>query len=226
MATTLQNLIDRARSRADMINSDFVDDTTELTPWANAGLMELYDLVVRSFEDYFTTSTTSTITTGNTISLPATFYKLRALDYSLNGSYVNVPLFNFQDRNKVNNGLNWNRTNGDGRAYRIMADNILIQNAASAAGTYQIWYVPSLTPLSALSDAIPTNLSKFGWDEYIVLYMAERMLSKEESSIADVNNARGELVGRISAMAADRQIEQPETIADTQGAQFRGTYEY
>lgn len=226
MAVTLTNLRDSARNLADMTGSQFISDS-ELDAYINTGLFELYDLVVRAFEDYFTTSTSLTISSGNTASLPADFYKARAVDYSLNGAWTTVKLFNFVNRNNFNQVSFLNQTPDSGRRYRILGDTLFIQNTDNATGTYRLWYVPAPTALSSGSDTIPTSLAKFGWSEYIALYAAERMLSKEESDIKDIKARRQEIAQRITQMAADRQIEQSETISDSQPTLFNtGWYEY
>lgn len=213
MATTLLNLRDRARSRADMEDSSFVSDP-ELDAWINQGYMELYDIVVSAFEDYFTTSTTFTISSGNTQALPATFYKLRGLDLNNNGKYVNCREFNFADRNDIGNRFAWLSYYAPARSYRIMGDQLIILPEDNASGSYKLWFVPAATLLVNTSDTIPASLSKFGWDEYIVLYAAERMLSKEESGVTDVVRERAEIANRITQMAANRQVDQSETVQD------------
>jgi len=228
MTTTLLSLRTRARERADMVNSQFIGDG-ELTTYINMGMLELYDMLVHANEDYFTTSTTLTISAGaNTAALPASFYKLRGLDYLLNGSYVNVPLFNFQDRNRASSRNIWSNLLGDGRRYRVFADNILIQDIDNAAGTYRAWYIPALSYLVNTTDILPSSLSKFGWDEYIVLFAAERMLSKEESDTAEVRAQRSELANRITMLATDRQLDQSEQISDVQSNRPLGSswYDY
>lgn len=108
-----------------------------------------------------------------------------------------------------------------------MGNTLIIQNVDNAAGTYRLWYAPSPTLLTDAADAISTDLSKMGWDEYIPLYAAERMLSKEESSTSDVRNRRGEIAGRITQMAADRQMEQSDQVSDSgQTMILTGWYEY
>ena len=100
------------------------------------------------------------------------------------------------------------------RAYRIMADSLILQPTLAATGDYKLWYVPAPTFLVADADLIPESLSKFGWDEYIVLYAAERMLSKEESPITDVQSERAQVGARITTMASNRQVDQSNTIQD------------
>jgi hypothetical protein len=217
VSTTLTELRDRARQRADMVNSAFVTDT-ELTTYINQGFFELYDLVVASFEDYFTTSTTFTISSGNTTNLPAGFYKLRGVDFQADattGVYVPLRMYNFLNRN-TRNTAPYYMTGGAAREYRIMGDQLLFIPADGATGNYRLWYVPTASELANGTDTIPTSLSKFGWDEYIVLYAAERMLAKEESDTSDIIRQRGEIAARIEKMAANRDIEQVEHVTDTQ----------
>lgn len=214
MATTLLQLRTRARQRADAVNSTFVTDS-ELTNLINLGLSELYDLVVSSFEDYFTISTTLTVASGNTVALPVTFYKLRGLDYNNNGSYQSVREFSFNERNSSSpSTLYWTRQYTVPRKYRIVGDNLLLQPESQSTGLYRLWYVPAPTFLVTDADVIPESLSKFGWDDYIVLWAAERMLSKEESPITDVVAERMQVAGRIAKMASDRQVDQSETVQD------------
>lgn len=214
MATTLLQLRTRAREKADQVGSTFVSDP-ELTTIINLGLAELYDLVVAAFEDYFTISTTLTVASGNVAVLPADFYKLRGLDFNNNGSYTALREFQFNDRNDTQTADLWYRRNYTvGRKYRVLGDTLLLQPETQATGSYRLWYAPAPTMLVGDSTAIPTSLSKFGWDEYIVLYAAERMELKEETSVADYVRQRGEIAQRITQMAANRQMDQSETIQD------------
>lgn len=214
MTVSLTQLTTRSKQLADMVNSSFVT-ASEWTDYINSGYAELYDVVVSAYEDYFTTTTTLTITTGSTVALPAGFYKIRGLDYSLNGSYINCTQFNFNDRNRQSPW--WNSASllsGAGRQYRILADTLYIVPEERAMGTYQLWYVPAFTPLSAGGDLIPTSLSKFGWEEYICLYAAERAQNKQENDVKVLQEQRQELKARIIAMAPNRNIDQPERITD------------
>jgi len=222
MAVTLTQLTTRSKQLADMVNSSFIG-STEWTDYINAGYAELYDLIVAAFEDYFTTTTTSTITTGNTISLPAAFYKLRGLDYSLNGSYVNCTQFGFSERNMQSTWRSTALYNRAGRQYRIVGDTLYIVPEDMAAGTYQLWYIPAITPLSGGSDTIPTSLSKFGWEEYICLYAAERAQNKQENDVSVLQAQRQQLIARITSMAANRNVDQPEKITDLQADLYNYT---
>lgn len=215
--TTLLQLRTRARQRADMVGSQFVTDP-ELTSLINSGYAELYDLVVSAYEDYFSILLPFTVTSGDTYALPANFYKLRGLDFNNGGSWLACREFNFTDRNNTQYNFNYLNTPTAKRSYRIMGDNLLLQPTQAAAGDYRLWYAPAPTALFSDADTLPSSLSKFGWDEYVVLYAVERMLSKEETSVTDVVRERSEIVSRISKMAQDRQVEQSSTIQDVQGS--------
>lgn len=214
MAITLTNLTDRAKQLADLVGSNFVS-STEWTTWINMGLTELYDIVVAAYEDYFTVSTTSTITSGSSLSLPATFYKLRGVDFQLTSSdYINVPQFTFNDRNRQTEWAFVARGNDAVRRYRIIADTLELTPSDRATGTYRIWYIPAVTQLSSGSDTIPTALSKFGWEEYIALYAAVKAKLKAEEDAADMDNQKQALAQRIVSMSANRNADQPERITD------------
>jgi hypothetical protein len=214
MAVTLTNLTDRAKQMADLVGSNFVS-SAEWTTWINSGFMELYDIVVGAYEDYFTTSTTATISSGSSFALPAAFYKLRGIDYAITGdAYLNVPQYNFNDRNRQ---LYWtysSRGNDSVRRYRLIADNVEITPEDRSSGTYRIWYVPAATALSSGSDTIPTALSKAGWEEYIVLYAAIKAKLKGEEQVTDMENQKAALAQRIVSMSANRNADQPERITD------------
>ncbi len=201
-----------------MVNSTFVSDA-ELTTWINQGLADLYDTVVNAFEDYFITITTPTVASGSTIPLPADFYKLRGLDYNNNGTYQALREFSFNERNSSAEGSSFIYLYNQSRQYRILGDNIMLLPEGASVGLYRLFYVPAPTMLAVDASVLAPSLSKFGWDEYIVLFAAERMLSKEESSITDVQGERAEIANRIIAMAANRQVEQSETIQDVRATQ-------
>jgi hypothetical protein len=215
MAVTLSELIDRSKHAADLIGSAFIsyDEWVDLV---NGGLKELYDIVVSANEDYFTTTSTVTITAGNnSASLPAAFYKLRGVDYQVSSNqYINIPLFSFQDRNRQGDYLTSAQGNDPTRRYRMILDSLHITPTDKAAGTYRIWYVPSVTELASGSDAISTTFSKFGWEELIVLYAAIRALTKQEQDTSSLERQKAALEQRIITMSTNRNSDQPERITN------------
>lgn len=220
MAVTLTNLTDRAKQMADLVGSDFVS-STEWTTWINAGLLELYDVIIGAYEDYFTIYYPGdmTIASGDsTFTVPTDFYKLRGIDYKISDNkYLPLDQYNFRDRGRQ---LRWDTTQsqyGTVRKYRMVKDTIYITPDDKAEGTYRFWYIPALTPLSSGSDTIPTTMSKFGWEQYIVYYATIQAKTKGEEDLTEVLRLKDELSARITSMVANRNADQPETITDVKG---------
>jgi hypothetical protein len=194
-----------------MENSAFVSDS-ELLYYVNASYQELYDLVLQSYEDYFVTSTTFTISSGSTYSIPATFYKLKGLDLLLGSDYVNLEPYSWSGRNV--NALHRSRTD---LRYRLVGDNIQIVPEDNAVGSYRLWYVPVVTELVSASDTINTNLSRMGWDDYIAIDCAIKMREKEESDTSGLERMKARMIARIVASSANRDSGSPGQISDVRG---------
>jgi len=207
---TLAELITRTRQKSDMERTNFVTDD-EITVYINESASELYDLIVSKYEDYFLVSTLASITTGNTITLPADFYKLRGVDYSLSGNWANIRKFNFNDRNSrefINGVMNYGATD---RRYRVVNNEIMIIPALQAIGQYQIWYVPRYIPLVLPTDVYTQGLD---WEEYLVITSAIKCLTKEESDTTALERAKINTTQRIYSMAGNRDSAEPETITN------------
>lgn len=209
-SVTLATLRQRALERADMVNSDFIEDD-ELLEYINSSYAELYDILVSKFEDYYTPAPTPfSITSGNTYNLPSDFYKLRGVDYLISGSdYVPLRKFNFNERHADSTVRRFRGTSK--LRYRIVGTKLYIEPAANAVGSYQIWYIPLFTPLSSESDTVN---GVNGWEEYIVVDAAIKMLNKEESDTGSLEVAKAKLLERIENMAQNRDADQPESVTD------------
>ena len=212
---TLLQLKTQSRERADMENSDFISDS-ELTSYINSSYAELYDLLVSRYEDYFTTETTQTVASGaSSFTLPTDFYKLRGLDLALDNSsnnYTPVPRFNWNNRNANVSRLLSGQFNV---SYRIVGGNMELVPTDSASGDYRIYYVPIYTPLVADTDTAVTAVSNQSWHEYVIVDVAIKMLSKEESSTTHLEREKMALIDRIESAARNRDANQPETVSDT-----------
>lgn len=209
---TLAQLRTRVRERADMVNSQFVTDT-ELNGYINYSYKALYDLLVEAAEDYNLSSTTSTITTGNTIALPSDFYKLRGIDDLSDTNYPKtVRKFNWNERNDYisQNIPPSNVWDYSDVVYRVAGSNIIIMPEGNAAKTYKIWYVPGL-PTLALDGDLADGVQ--GWLEYVIVDSAIKCLIKEESDITPLAATKAELVERIARLRNNRDQAQPEKIS-------------
>lgn len=210
---TLLQLRTSVRQRCDMENSsDFISDS-ELNGYINASYAELYDILVSRFEDYYTTTTSSTVSSGSySFSVPADFYKIRGVDRLISGTeYYSLSGFNFSERNSYNNSVTFNNFNQINVQYRLIGSTIELTPQGSAPGTYKLWYIPTYTELSDDTDTID---GVNGWEEYVIVDACIKCLEKEESNTATFERQKMALLKRIEDMASLRDINQAGSISD------------
>jgi len=196
-----------------MVGSTFISDA-ELTSFINASYSELYDILVSRFEDYYTTSTTSTVASGaSSFAVPADFYKLRGVDRQVgsNTDYYALLKFNFNQRNRRNRGLQRNLSGQFDTKYRLVGGNVELIPEGGVAGTYKIWYVPTFTALSADGDTLD---GVNGWEDFVIVDACIKCLEKEESSTTTFEKQKAGLEKRIEKMAMQRDFDQPDSITD------------
>ena len=143
---TLLELKTRVRERADMENSNFISDS-ELTSIINQSLFELYDLLIGAYDDYFIAEPILFSLAGGEASssypLPADFYKLRGIDFNLDGDrWVDLGSFNFKERNRQDGLVRSIYFRAYNLKYRVFGGNILFKPIDSCAGNFQLWYIP------------------------------------------------------------------------------------
>ncbi len=217
MASTLAELKTRVRERCDMENSTFISDS-ELTTYINESYAELYDLIIATYEDYYTVEVDLTASNQDgVLTLPSDFYKLRGLDRSLGSSnedYITVYKYNFNERNVKDSAPHRLRAaQGLYVEYRIVKNEIKLTPKASSDGDYRLWYMPQI---AFLVDGTDTVDAPAGFDEYIVIDAAIKCLVKEESDTMALDRAKALMTKRINDMAVNRDADQPEAISDTQ----------
>lgn len=211
---TLQELRDSCRARADMQNSGFIQDS-ELDAYINSSARELYDLLTTKFEDYYLTSSSFTVTFPTTsFAVPSDFYKLRGVDIFVGNSYYETAQpFTFQERNLQQNPIVFPFAQTSGYLYQLRAGNIHFLNNQYSSGTItgRIWYIPRMTKLV---DATDTFDGINGWEEYIIINTAIKMLQKEESDTSVLLALKKEMKERIEETAANRDAGSPERVTD------------
>lgn len=176
---TLSDLRTRVRERADMVDSDFVTDA-ELTKYIQQSYRKLYNLIVTTFSDWYVEDPVEfTITSGNEYTLPANFYKLVAVDYNLNGSWMEVKRYTMSERNRRTKGAF--RTFHPSIMYRLMNGKLRFIPTDDATGTYRYWAVNK--PTVPVDDA-DTIEGENGWDEFVVIDAAIKCLNKEETDVS------------------------------------------
>jgi hypothetical protein len=182
---TLAKIKQRARVRADQENSNFVGDesgSSDLLDLINASASRYYDLLIEADPLYFekTGTVTPDATTG-VASLPSDFYKLLGVDLIVGngpGNRVSLSAYEHSERNSYVGGN--------------IGNNAI-----------ELSYAPAFVDLVNDTDTID---GYNGWDEFIVVDTAIKMLSKEESDISALLLERKEQVDRILAQARARNM--------------------
>lgn len=209
---TLLSLRTQARERADMEDSDFISDS-ELNGYINSSIAALYELVVQATgEDYYVVSTEfNTVVGQETYDLPSDFFKAWGMDAKLdNSDWCTLRKFNFRERNRYHDD-SFSRRGVTGIRYRIIGSSIYLTPVPDSAVPVRLWYVPAPTKLESDSDTFDGIA---GWEEYVVVDAAIKMLNKEESDVTVLLRERDLLQRRIESSAVGRS-QDPETIVDT-----------
>ncbi len=229
MAITLEEIKAQARQRSDMEDSAFVGDA-ELTSYINSSLAELHDMLVAAFcEDYYMEEFSFSATTSLTYPLPdgtgdpaqPAFYKLRGVDVRKgSGDWATVKRFNFNERNEQANSSAFAVFGLPYLEYRLVGSNIRFNRKPDAGLEFRIFYYPKAVVLADDDDSYD-DIN--GFAEYIVVDAAIKMLNKEESDVTVLAAQKRALVARITAMAQNRDANEPESVTDVYAEETENT---
>lgn len=206
-----------AQQRADRVNSSFVS-TAEWNTYINQSAYELYDLLVNTFEDYYTTTPYTFTTDGTTsqYSLPPNFDKLVGVDLALNATsnaYVTIQKFDFISRNRyVYPNITSTFAGVFNLRYRLVGSTLMFIPTPSAGQQVRVWYIPRMTQLLKDTDQLD---GVSGWIEYVIVDAAIKALQKEESDVTVLMAQKMALIKRIEESAMNRDAGQPDTISST-----------
>lgn len=222
-----------SQQKADRVNSNFVT-LPEWNTFINLALTELYDLLITTFEDYFTTTPALFTADGTTFlySLPdgiasytnlsgssfvaAPFYKLTGVDLGVNvgqNSFISLTKFNFANRNQfvypTPGGAIYGVFNPQ---YRLVGNKIEFIPTPQSGAKIRLWYIPRLPFL--LQEADITTIGFSGWLQYVIVRAAKYALDKEESDTGKLDAELLFLKERIENSAMNRDVGSPDTISD------------
>lgn len=220
----------QAQQRADRVNSNFVT-MPEWNTYINQSMLELYDLLVTVYEDYYKAPDFVFQTTGDTnqYQLPngiitdidgaigKPFYKLLGVDMGIapntNNARVTVHKYDFIERNRyIYPNINSTYFGVFNMRYRIMGDKIHFIPVPSGAQYITLHYIPRLATLLQDTD-VCDGVS--GWTEYIIVDAAIKALQKEESDVSVLYAQKQALIDRIQSSAMNRDAGAPDTISDS-----------
>lgn len=213
-AFTINQLATRARERADMVNSGFVTPD-ELRGYLSASYAELYDLLVSSGLFYFTPGIQTIAANGSELyALPSDYYGTLRVDYQQSGNYW-IPLFEYMEAERAEYE-SYGAVNGQAECYAIHGANISLLPAPTS-GSYRHRYIPAPIDLATGDPDVVTVDGVSGWEEFVIVDAARKMLAKEESSTVSVERDLERLRARIDEAALNRAWDSPRRIVDTAG---------
>lgn len=205
---TLTELRTRVRQRSDNehTGSAFVTDT-EITQLLNTSYQELYGNLVRSGLHTSETTYSITATGAAAYDLPSDFYALIGVWYVDSGYRRRLG------RHSVRHRVGTTQT-GVACTYRFKGGDLELAPRPTG-GTYELVYIPQPALLSAGSDVVDGVL---GWEEYLVVDAAIKVLQKEESDVRVLLGERERLLARIQDEAAAAEQLESWTVDNVRGS--------
>tara|TARA_R110002020_G_scaffold88168_7_gene216801 strand:+ start:532 stop:1224 length:693 start_codon:yes stop_codon:yes gene_type:complete len=216
--STLGELKTRARRKVDAVGNNFFTDE-EVGDYINNGLAELYDIIIMKYEDYFVSSISFSLVSGqstyefSSLGL-GDFYKLLGVDAVQGTDTVRVKRCQFSDRNVYKNDEG--RYNHRGYAnyeYAIRGNSIEFLPDPESTDTIKVFYIPQFTKLTKDSDLVDNRIM-INWEEYAAIIAAMKMRHKEETSTTALERDLDRVRALIEEAAGNRDAAEPMGITD------------
>jgi hypothetical protein len=143
--TTLDELIEQTRQKANIQRSNFVTDT-EIVGYLNEARKQLRELIITADDSYYQASLTfnASAAPDNVQALPAQFWKLRGLDAYAGDTLRQCEVYAREYRNRFDPGLGY-YFGGDGNSIELLPPQTCPQ-----FNPWRINYVPKPLPLAPL----------------------------------------------------------------------------
>lgn len=198
----------RQRSNNEYTNGQFVTDA-ELTGLINVSYKHLYGTLVEHSLHRSETTQTITATGASSYALPSDLFSLLNV-YRYENTQRRYRLDRFSDRFKPGPG-----DTGEASHYRVRGSSLVLWPAPNS-GVYEVEYIPVPADLSADADELDGVL---GWEEYVVLDAASKVLVKE-GSLEEAQlcmQERDALLKRIEDQANLAEFSETRFIEDVRG---------
>ena len=212
MAVDLAELRQRFQTLYDVNGSAVLDaaDGGEVDQLINDGYRALWAEVTAVNKDFRVTPQAFTLTTTQTLALPADFSEVRTVRRDP-GTSQQVFLTRYGPRSAANM---YDRT------YRLSGANLYIEPLLRAPGAYSLDYIPQCPLLSVPSSAVDAELSRF--QDFIVYHAVIAALGREESDTSTffvLMNGTPDgkdpgARGRVRRWASDQRSADPSMVED------------
>jgi hypothetical protein len=218
---TLIEVIDGARSLAneELDSSRTFPDNTS-TFWKDSTLITYFNMVqneisneiIQTFEDYFVTQTTLSITSGCAdYTLPARFMKVRRVEDFRTDDPVEIFPSTINERN-----TDWSyhtRTSGSYwiGGYYIRGNQIVLHDTPTFTNSsaVRMFYVRALADVTAGSDSsdIPAEHHRI-----LVWGVYKHMLVQQQADTSIASGEYDKLLTRLKGYCESRQIQRPRSV--------------
>ena len=246
---TYQELLTRAREEANMEGEDTFMPDARVLKMVGEACAKAYDLVINCWgQDYYRRTAELNVTSGQYLyPLPADFYKLLVLHANCS-AVMGTPSSVWAPPSSPSLGVTgWMqlesfmpseltallgaRSATPGMAYYRLAGNpedldtpvgqqIELRPTPNAVWTLRMDYIPVYrqTPDDDATLAVFDGIN--GWDDWVSLHVARKLLRKEESSVSDIDAEIAEARARIQDSAPTRDAGRSERWTDVQGSGY------
>jgi hypothetical protein len=209
----LEDLIQSVRRRANIENQNAFITDSELADYINAGLVEVYDLLVEARAQDYYRSQYSFSTVGNQASYPIgqlDMYELISVDINLgNNITLSARPFMESERNRFKWYPGWFYSMPV--YYRLQGSNLAFIPAPSAAYSVTLNYYPTMKKLSDPSDSFD---GINGWEEYAIWHAVATCKAKADEDPSFALARMAELKEKIAGLAADRANYDADRVHD------------
>lgn len=219
MSVTLDDIMVQSRERALMTNSQFIEDAEQIR-LINRSYEELWDILigVQDKNRFLDGYEFSTVIDQKEYSMPDNFYQFNGIDMKVSGVWHSLARFNHSDRNKY---LNSTDTIVDGKPrtrYVVKNNRIDLLPVPTNICECNVHYIGQVTPLVNSSDKINADVID-AFVEYIIVDVAAKMKSKEQSDNMDLLQEKQVIIERIN-LGGNYDIATPEASQDDDNTLF------
>ena len=214
-----------ALRRIDQESAGYFSES-EINDLANQSIAEWYEVQIGWGNELYLDSAPINLAapvagTTDTFVLPPTFFRLRGVDANISGQSFDLVPFNFNDRNIYKQYPSW--TLGKLAAYRIMGNNgsqgptngvkyIKFIPAPGGTTSATVWFYPNSPQLGGDAESVDGSA---GWEEYIILMTAAKMLIRQQRDPSTLLSLAGSEMTRIMSSAAKLDAAHPEHVSIT-----------
>lgn len=205
----LSDMLWDVRVRTNQENSTFVTDA-ELTEYLNQELAELWSRLVQGEgQPHYRSSSTIAVTSGTALySLPTDFWRLQAVEATINGISGNLTPFMPNEHGWLSNSSPWGPYSPV--KYRIQGSQIEFL-PSKWTFTATLYYSPTQPRLVNATD----TFDGFAGYEMAAIYgVCAVVLAKEESDPSFYVGQKERIYKHIDSLAAQRDASNPERVQD------------